>query len=372
MVFAVGYNRVNDFTGQMSFSAFNGVNSLIPKLYSKTASDDLAWNLGLEDTTGYTPLQKNLTQQGKITESGGLNQWAFSGSIEVMRNLSLGLTLGIVTGSYRWDRQYSELDTKNLYQGVIAGRADVTDFREFRLDESMMQDYSGWDATFGLIYNHEDRARVGLSIKTPSFVTVKENFSGTARSFFADASYRVDGYPMLNYSDYQYDVRTPWILSLGVSGTPVDFLTLAASIDAIDYTQMQFSGAQNRSDELALNDLNDQIRGDLRSTLNWHAGAEASIPGTGLQVRGGYQLRKSPYKDDPSDYDTKTLSFGLGYLFENTFQVNVTWVHSSYNTFQKQLFSAVPDYSTLGDEFKFRTDEKRTSTGLMFSIAYRF
>ncbi len=377
MVFAVGYNRVNDFTGQMSFSAFNGANSLIPKLYNKNSDADLAWNLGLEDTTGATPLQKDLTQQGKVTESGGLNQWAFSGSVEVMQNLSIGATVGIVTGSYRWDRQYSEIDTRNLYQDLIAGREDAVDFREFRLDESMMQDYSGWNATLGMMYNYEDRARVGLAVKTPSFVGVKENFSGTGRSWFANASYRVDGDPTLNpellsYSDYEYDIRTPWIFSLGVSGTPVDFLTLAGSVDAIDYTQMEFSGAANRSDELVLNDLNDQIRSSLRSTLNYHLGLEATVPHTGLQVRGGFQLRKSPFKDDPSDYDTKTLSIGLGYLFESTFQVNATWVHSSYSTFQTQLFSAVTSYEGLGDEYKFRTDEKRTSTGVMLSIAYRF
>ncbi len=45
---------------------------------------------------------------------------------------------------------------------------------------------------------------------------------------------------------------------------------------------------------------------------------------------------------------------------------------SSFSTFQTRLFSAVTSYEGLGDEYTFRTDEKRTSTGVMLLIAYRF
>lgn len=369
LVFAIGYNRINNFTGSRAFDAFNSQSSILPTLYAKDVGDDLAWNLGLEDTTGYVPIRKNVNQKGDVFESGGLNQWAFSGSVEIMHNLSVGATFGIYSGSYRWERTFSESDTRDLYQGVIAGKdVDRTDFRNFSMDEAVTQDLSGWNSTLGMIYNFNDKGRLGLSIKTPSFISVKENYDQSGKSNFAQVSERYSFATSLN----DYTVITTWIFSVGGSVNPADFFTVAADVDLIDYSQLEFDNAATTDIGSYFRDLNRKIKNSqdgLRPTTNYRVGTELTIPQTGVQVRGGFNYRPSPYKEDEgkSEFDSKTFSVGLGYLFENTFLLNATFSRSSFSTFQTN-YSQEENVST---DFV-RTNEKVANTSILFSLAYRF
>ena len=46
--------------------------------------------------------------------------------------------------------------------------------------------------------------------------------------------------------------------------------------------------------------------------MNLNAGAEFRLPWTGLSARAGAMYRPSPYKGDPSRYDQKFITLGLG------------------------------------------------------------
>lgn len=368
MVIALGYNRVNNFHNVLDFSSVNPTSSIIPKLYDVDERYDLAWHLNMEDTTSAIPMTNGLTQAGSTIESGGLNNWSLGGSLEVMRNLLVGVTLTISSGSYQWDRTLSEADLGKLYQGLIAGKRDATDFREFILDESLDQDFSGFYATLGFLYNWNDRARLGLTVKTPTQMTMKESYYSSGESIFASGSFTWDGDPMINYDNKEYVITTPWQISIGGAYMPIEYITLAASATMTDYTSLEFDAneAPTTDDQKYFKGLNKRIREDLRATTNFNVGAEFTIPQTGLQLRGGFGYRPSPYLEDEgkSQYDTKTFTVGLGYLFDDGLLLNVTYAQSSAETFHSQE-PFIADYT-------YRTDEKLSGKFLMCSLAFRF
>jgi hypothetical protein len=117
LVFAFGYDRQNNFASGMAFEGFNPVSSIIqtwaPNGQKYPPDITLAEQLELahaDTVTGtfISPINGNVTQKGESTEKGGLNNWSVGGAVDLAKNLSVGVTLTYVAGSYRYDRNYHE------------------------------------------------------------------------------------------------------------------------------------------------------------------------------------------------------------------------------------------------------------------------
>jgi hypothetical protein len=365
LVFGIGYNRLVDFTGSLGFEGYNSQSSILPSLYAADTRYDLPWNLGLEDTLGIVAIKNNVHQKGQVFESGGLNQWAFGGSIEAMRNLWLGVSFNILTGSYSWQRTFEETDPNNLHGSVIPGKdIDRQGFQRVTIDESLMQDYSGWNVKFGFLYTVNDKARFGITIKTPSLVAINEDYSLNGVAVFSNVSENAN----VTYAPNDYNITTAWVFGIGASFSPVSFLTIAGDIDLTDNSEIQFD---NQGD---FQELNRNIKQQLQSTNNYRLGVEVNVPGTGLSLRGGfgqtfspYNQNVAPYKNFPTYDKSTSISAGIGYLFENTLQINAAFVSSSYKTwhFNYSADASVPDSAL-------QTLEDISNQSLLFSLAYRF
>jgi hypothetical protein len=92
-------------------------------------------------------------------------------------------------------------------------------------------------------------------------------------------------------------------------------------------TQLRFTNITSD-----MNFLNDDARNLLRPVLSLQAGAEYVLPFLGLSVRAGYSDEPSPYKGDPSTYDTKAISGGLGMLLSKSILLEATLRHMTYHT----------------------------------------
>ena len=346
LVIALGYNRTNNFTSALSFEGFNPVSSIIPALYNSSYDLDMAYQLYLEDSTGYTALTKDVTQKGKVLEDGGLSQWALSGSVEAAKGLALGLTLNLVSGSYTYTRNYMETDSHQIY------RTFPWNFQELDLANTVSSDISGIGATFGLLYQWQEMLRVGLTLKTPTYYSVKENFKSDGSSYFktgnpSSYSYSIPG------TD-EYDVVSPFVFGGGASFTMVG-LTVSGSAEYTDYTEMQFKNAPT-----SVMSENTTIKEIYRATTNLHVGAEYVIPGIGLRLRGGFMLRPSPYKGDPSSYDQKIVTAGLGFLIQDQLMLDLGYAHGTWNTYQV-------NYDATS-----RTDQSIATNNIIAGISYRF
>lgn len=359
LVFAAGYQRILDYTNALSFDGYNSQSSIMPTLYDNDVRYDLAWQLGLEDTNAVVPITNNVNQEGEVLESGKLGQWSFGGSIEVARNAFLGVSLNILSGSYSYERDFIETDPNNSHQGIIAGKDfDRTDFQQLHIEQSLSQEFSGFSAKIGFLYRMDGKARFGVTIQTPLSVEVTESYLQEGKSTFGDATERYSIPDIRN----SYGVITPWIFSVGASYNPVDFVTIAGEADFTDFTQLEFDDTSNRD----ILGLNKDIRKMLRSTTSYRFGAEIRIPETGLQIRGGYGVHEFPYENKPSQFNSQTISAGVGYLIENAFLINAAYVRT---TREDSHFN----YSDLSaPESALRTDEDLTRSRIMFSISYLF
>ncbi len=375
-VVAAGYNRLLDYTGTMQMAVFNPQSSIQSSLYDGEENYDFAWNLGLEDTLVLSyidegkpgwfaiPVANRVQQTIDQFEEGGLNQWSFGGSMEVAPNAMVGISLNILSGSYRYQRSFIEDDINNVWQDVIVGidNAARTDFQRLELEEEWEQDISGWNVRIGFLYNLNDKARFGVAIQTANMISVSEDYSKTGYSRFADASLSYD----LTVDNNNYDITTAPIYSFGASWSPVEFATISGDFELIDYSKLEFGDNNNFN----TTSLNRDLRNLFRATNNFRIGAEFNIPKTGLFVRGGFGYRYSPWDADKGDskYDVTTISAGLGYEFENNFAVQVAYSASNYETFSFNYTDPDSDVN----ENAFTTEQQIDISRLMFGITYRF
>ncbi len=335
LVIALGYARQANFTTGVSFEGFNPVSSIIQSYAPNGGSapadpaGNLAWELFLADTVGrqwYSPIVNRVTQKGKVLEGGGLNSWSVAGAVDVAKEVSVGVTLSYLTGSYRYDRDYAENDTRNVYSTT----AYPYDFNELTLTDFVSGDISGGTARFGIMYRKDDRLRVGLNVKVPTKYTVQETYRTDATSVFDSASNGINTYgPFHSNGTDEYDVLTPWVFSAGASAT-FDDLLISGDIELTDWSSLEFANAN--PDLLA---LNKDIKDIFRSTVNWRLGAEYDVRQAGIRLRGGFIYNTSPYQEDNSSaFDHKYITAGVGVMLGESSMLDLAYARGSWDSFR--------------------------------------
>ena len=368
LVFGISYHNTKDLTGALKFNGFNSANnSLIQVLNQDTYYDsqgypyNIPYDLRLTDTNLVTPINGNLNQSGTILNTGSTNNWTFSGAIEAAQNLYLGLNLNIITGSYNSNNDYYEDDTHNIYQGPIytGDNPPPADFQTFYLNRILNWDISGWSAKAGLIYQFNDYGRFGLTVQFPKYYTVKETFTISGKSYFANYIN-----PFILPQDYnsnvKYEIVSPYEFSAGFSANLKGFI-FSAEGTAIDYSQLKFDNPQNFSSPNDLLSVNKDIVDQLRAVLNYNVGVEYTVPTVGLRLRTGFFVQPSPYKGDPSSYNRKYFTLGAGILAQETLGLDIAWAHGWWSTIGDNYGSGVS-----------RTYQNIKYDKIMLTATYRF
>ena len=337
LVFGISYQNTKDLNGALSFNGFNRSSSYIQYLAARNS--DLAYELGLSypiyDAQGKykkdtTILNNNLNQNGNILNSGGINNWTLSGAVEIYKNLFVGLNLNFVSGTYESNNDYYENDVNNIYQGLTdTARSNTLDFQTFYLNRLTHWDLSGWDAKLGLLYQFNRHSRFGLTVQFPKTYTVKETFTVNGYGQFLNNTYN------LNESDFsdkvQYDIVTPFEIGAGFSFN-IRGLILNAQGTLIDYSQLKFESPDGiTADYIA--GINKDIQRNLTAVINYNLGAEYTIPRVGMRVRAGYFVQPSAYKGDPSSFDKKYVTAGIGFLADDAIGLDLAFAHGWYSDF---------------------------------------
>lgn len=368
-VVAAGYSIDKNFNGALSFDGFNpGNNSMIKDL--ALSSDDIPYDLYLSyplyDAAGdylkdTTLINGNLNQSGNILSSGSIGKWSFAGASEVSKNVFIGVTLNLYNGTYKRTRDYYEDDTKNIYGNNILtdpGNANTADLQTFYLNDILDWNISGWDAKVGFIYQLYSSilmgARIGATIKFPTTYTIKEDYTVNGESDFKNAVYTIT--PPLE-SKVEYDITTPYVFSGGASVNYTG-LIVNADVSYIDYSQMEFSSGLSTTQ---MSSNNKDIKDLFRGVVNYNLGAEYTIPIVGVRVRGGFILNPSPFQGDPSSYDKKYITGGIGFLANETFAVDAAYVYGWWDTIGDNYGSNVS-----------RTYQNIKYHNLVFTFSYRF
>ncbi len=362
LVFGVSYYTTKDLTGALKFNGFNAANnSMIQNLLGSNSAQDynIPYDLFLTDSAYNTPINGNLNQSGSILSSGSINNWAFTGAIEVYKNIFVGLSLNVITGSYNSNNDYYEDDTHNIYQGRTDPATPSTqDFKTFYLNRILDWNISGWDAKLGILYQINNNARFGATVQFPKFHTIKEKFTVNGRSDFGTGqSYTLNS---SNYSyGVQYDIVTPFQLAAGFSAN-LKGLILSGEATLIDYSQTEFRNADGLGTQYVAG-INKNIKDILSSVLNLNAGLEYTIPALGLRLRGGFIYQPSAYKGDPSEFNRKYFTAGIGLLAQQSVGIDIGYAHGWWKDFGDNYSANVS-----------RTFQSITTDRIMLDMTYRF
>jgi hypothetical protein len=287
-----------------------------------------------------------------------LDTWDFTASLEIARNLYLGASLGISSGSYNSDWNFTEEDINGVYANTAADPTDPTNtlgFRSFGTRSSIKWDITGFDFKMGLLYQLGRYGRFGATITFPKTYTVKEDYATVSQSsFLSGNAYRDE------YNDHvEYDITTPYEFAAGGS---VNMYGLLASADFtyIDYTSATMGSPSGISD-LTVSSVNSDAKNYLRSVFNYNLGLEYTFPEVGFRLRAGYFVQQSPYDGDPSSYNRKYVTGGCGFLVENSITIDFALAYGTWKT--------------VGDNYGYelsRTYQDVTDTKFIASFSYRF
>jgi hypothetical protein len=345
--FAVGisYDRIRDYTSSYSFKAVNPTSSFFnTKGFVRDRSNDsyygnrdflanynIAYGLGLTyevpDSGSYqlaTPFTNGgFEQSGSVTQEGGLSALRIGAGIDIAEGVSAGATLNVLMGSYDFSRRFRETDVNGLDTGSESLPPFQLQYAE--IEDELHQDQSGASLKLGLLVKREV-VRFGLTIETPQVLHINETSARTGYSQFSSTSFEFDNTNDATTNVEEYDITTPLRFGAGISAH-VAGLTAAANASYADMSQIRF-----HSIPASMEFLNDDARDLLRPVLALNFGGEYIIPMTGFSVRAGYGMEPSPYKNDPSTYDTKTISGGLSILLSPSVLLEGSLRHLTYHT----------------------------------------
>ena len=370
LTFAFGFNRISNYSTKTEFAGFNPSSSIIPSLLPAVNLNNLSsadrndyldnnipYQLYLADTSNgqfVTSIYDNVRQSATIREGGGVNHWSFGGALDVARDFSLGVTVSIVTGSYSYDREYREDDTQNFYQKAPSDQLGL--FDQFRYVSTINSDLSGFNALFGLMYHKPGKGRIGFTVRTPTYYTIKETFSDEGFSRFdPNLDGTVDEFNIAFDGKTEYTIATPPVLTAGASYQIGDFLLLSGDAEYTDWRQMRFD-TQNSSLE-AENRLIEKI---YRSTISLRGGAEVTLWELGLKLRGGIAYKPSAYEGDPSSFDQKYYTAGAGIQLDREVWLNAAYAFGQWKTFRDNYFPGS------------RTDESVKTDNFILSLSFQF
>ncbi len=373
LTFAFGFGRVANYSTTASFDGFNPRSSIIESLTpninvrnlpsserQRLLEKNIPFQIFLADTVGgvlFPVVYDSVQQRGTVEEGGGMNNWSLGGAIDIARNLSVGVSVNILSGSYRYERDYSEIDVRNVYN--YQNRYDA--FHRFNYLSTVSSDITGLNALVGIVYRKPGLFRIGATVRTPTVYEIEETFTDRGESEF-DPNSRgiVDRFDKSTEGSTKYEIRTPPILAFGASVQIGDWLVLAGDAEYTDWTQMQFT--TNNADLEAENRL---IKRLFEPTTNLRGGAEVTLWDLGLQLRAGIGVNPSPYKGDPPEFDQMQYTGGIGFKLEDNVYLNGAFTYGTWTTIRD-------NYYVQGLSNPSRTRESVKSTNLTVTLSYRF
>jgi long-subunit fatty acid transport protein len=373
LTLAVGFGRVADYTTTASFDGFNprssiiealtpnvNVRSLSPSERQRLLENNIPFQIYLADTVGgmlFPVVYDSVQQRAVVEEGGGLNNWSFGGAVDIAKNLSIGASLNVLSGSYRYEREYNEIDVRNVY--TYQNRYDA--FHRFTYLSTVNSDLSGINALFGIFYRRPGSFKIGATVRTPTVFEIEETFSDQGESEFDPNSRgQVDIFKKTTDGSTKYEVRTPPVVNVGASVQVADWLIIAGEAEYTDWTQMAFT--TSNADLEAENRL---IKRIFEPTTNVRGGAEVTLWNIGLQLRGGVVWNPSPYKGDPSEFDQLYYTGGIGLKVDENVFLHGAVMYGTWTTLRD-------NYYVQGLTNPSRTKEAVKSSNLNVTLSYRF
>ena len=328
LVLAAGFNRIKDFDWNLSQKGeAEGLNE--GRLYQEV-SDDF------------------------FQHEGELGLWGVSAAVDVSPAISLGATLGLVSG---------EDQTKNEFNWTYAYPED----KSVEQEDKTWPIFSQSHETFVDDYEWTPYAILGVMIRTPRDkpryrlgATVTTGLAHKVRYVWTEDSlvkYDDGTEDILSNDPFPdtYELELPFEFGAGASVEVLPGLTLAGSLHFAEWSQSQYK-TKDDSQFRATNVFETQYRGVQR----YHLGVEYRVPVVSLDLRAGYYTDPIPFIGSRIDIeqDRRFITLGAGLLLDEVVQVDMAYVRGA--------FKQVKEYSDN------ELSEDHTIDRLVVGVGYNF
>lgn len=328
--FAIGVNRIADFSNNYIYSGYNNTSSASEVFLADAIAypDDFDNNatfagLGynsflldyINDTIGYVKIPNfntGLNQMRTVQERGGITDLNISFGGNYDEKLMLGATIGIPSLRYLRDVTLREDDA--------SGDPD-NDFSYFEYKESLKTTGTGINLKVGFIYNITKNFRAGASLHTPTYFALSEQFSRSVVSHTEGfKNYLGEGPNPITRVDaplneYNYSLITPWRAVLSAAGIIGKRGFISVDYEFVDYASTRYSFEDLDSYYEA--EVNSGIKTMYRGASNLRIGGEARFDL--LMLRLGFGYYGNPYKNTADGSERLSYSAGVGFRFDNVF-----------------------------------------------------
>jgi len=314
LVFGLGVNRVESFDKVFKYTYDNPMADTIPDEKSHISDSRL------------------------ISESKGIYMWSLGGAIDISPNISIGLGLNFWDGKedYGGERYQIYIAKEDTLKGW--------DTFEVRYDDEIYDDYSGFNAKFGIMIQPNKYLSFGGTLDSPVWLTIDEEYIFRTDSTSASDPYKYfieeTGYP-------RYKLTHPYSFSFG-GALNFKNLLLSGDFNYTDWTQLDYR------EGVDIGEKNRNVKDYYKEVFKWHIGAEYLIPQLSAQVRAGYYSDPLPFESrvlrtDPQYFSVNTdrqyFSLGLGFLIDKVMTLDIAWSHGFYE-FEYPNIPAIEKYRT--------------------------
>ncbi|MDE2811623.1 MAG: outer membrane protein transport protein [Gemmatimonadota bacterium] len=301
-----------------------------------TRIKDFDWNLNLKGEDDGLTADHAFQHEGEMALAG------VSAAIDVSPAVSLGATLGLVSGE---DEAVSEFDWADPQDEFVGQRWLA---RDSFTDEYKWTPYAILGAMLRTPRD-EPRYRLGATFATGGTHEIRYEFRGTPYDDEFSSIENDDGTFQTTPDEVEssrYELSLPFEFGVGASAEALPGLTLAGSLHLAEWSQSEYKGA----DEYGLR-ADTSFETQYRDVLRYHFGVEYQVPVVALDLRAGYFVDPVPFigprdpdSDDPPiriEDDRRFITLGAGILIDEAMQIDIAWVRGAF----KQVEEYSGEYS---------------------------
>lgn len=324
-----GVNRMANFNLSSDIEGPNTQNSIITLFQDKAKGTmpgslspfdtQLAWdtyllldtmrdNNGVLNYTSSVP-EGGVTQRSLIESRGSINEMVISLGGNFNDKLYLGGTVGFPTINYRQETTYQEWDSGD----------SIANFQNLSIYDNLDVHGTGVNFKFGMIYRPVNFLRIGGAVHTPTFYTMREEYS---RSMVKTEENGQKRYADSPDGRFEYNLQTPmralasiaFVSKMGFIGIDYEF---------VDYTEGSLSAPHDN-----FSDVKTAMEDKYKAASNLRVGGELNL--NPIRLRAGYALYGNPYQDGVNELQKTSYTIGIGFR-ELSYHLDFAYVLTQYN-----------------------------------------
>ncbi len=311
-----------------------------------------------------------------VSEKGYVDEYSLNFGGNLANVVYWGLGIGITDLSFEQQTYYDE-----SLRGANIPRLDNTGIEEgncdFELANYRKITGTGVNVKFGLIYKPINELRIGFAIHSPTYYSLRTTYQADL-SFGASNGCKADEHT--DVADYNWNLKSPWRMMVGVAGVIGGRGILSADYEYQAYRDMKTSDSYGDFDF-----FNEDIHAYFQSTNTLRLGAEFRVTPR-FSIRAGYSYSSSAVKDDVQNNNlevytsgcnpsytlnnaTSYITAGLGYRIGG-FYADLAYAYK-HLTSEWHGFTSFKDY----DEYWYDGPQAKVTTNsnhLVLTLGYKF